>query len=139
MLYTHIVLHPVRLLRRLGIRKNLFGKKIAPFSTPETAFEAVGGCGLGMDLERLRKFMTKMRIDPDNVNRPLLISVVLHCLEGVLVFSERIDGDAKIESGSLRADRWGRKSGGGAILRRDREFPDSQPRVQGRPTALKAL
>jgi hypothetical protein len=76
------------LLRGLGIRKNLFGKKkrvLGPFSTPEAAFEAVGGCGLGMDLEGLRKFMTKLRKDPDRVKRPRVIPVVLHCLKYVRV------------------------------------------------------
>ena len=64
MRYTHMVLHPGRLLRRLGVVKYLFGKKklvLGPFSTPVAAFEAVGGCGLGMDFEGLRKFMTKLR------------------------------------------------------------------------------
>jgi hypothetical protein len=86
MRYTHMVLHPGRLLRRLGIVKNLFGKMkrvLGPFSTPEAAFEAVGGCGLGVDLEELRKFMTKLRMDADNVKRPRVIPVVLDCLKGV--------------------------------------------------------
>jgi hypothetical protein len=86
MRYTHMVLHPGRLLRGLGIRKNLIGKKkrvLGPFSTPEAAFEAVGGCGLGMDMEGLRKFMTKLRMDPDRVKRPRVIPVVLHCLKYV--------------------------------------------------------
>ena len=126
MRYTHMVLHPGRLLRRLGIVKNLFGKMkrvLGPFSTPEAAFEAVGGCGLGVDLEGLRKFMTKLRMDADNVKRPRVIPVVLDCLKGV-----RATNSVELS-----------QSDKGPVLSRAREFPHSQPRVQGLPTALTAL
>jgi hypothetical protein len=126
MRYNHMVLHPGRLLRGLGIRKNLIGKKkrvLGPFSTPEAAFEeAVGGCGLGMDLEGLRKFMTKKRMDPDRVKRPRVIPVVLHCLKDV-----RATNSVELSQSE------------GPVLRRAREFSHSQPRVRGRPTALTAL
>ena len=126
MRYTRMVLHRGRLLRRLGVVKNLFCKKkrvLGPFSTPEAAFEAVGGCGLGVDLEELRKFMTKLRMDADNVKRPRVIPVVLDCLKGV-----RATNSVELS-----------QSDKGPVLSRAREFPHSQPRVQGRPTALTAV
>ena len=125
MRYTHMVLHPGRLWRGLGIRKNLIGKKkrvLGPFSNPEAAFEAVGGCGLGMDLEGLRKFMAKLRMYPDRVKRPRVILVELHCLKG-----DRATNSVEFSQSE------------GPVLRKDREFSHSQPRVHGRPTALTAL
>jgi hypothetical protein len=55
-------------------------------------------------------------MDPDNVNRPRVIPVVLHAANSI-EFSQSE----------------------GPVLRRDREFSHSQPRVQGRLTALTAL
>ncbi len=77
-----------------------------------------------MDLEGLRKFMTKERMDPDRlgVKRPQVIPVVLHSLKGV-----RATNSVELSQSE------------GPVLCRAREFSHSQPRVQGRPTALTAF
>jgi hypothetical protein len=86
---THVLLRPGRALLQAGIRENLFGrlcKVIGPFSTPEEAWEEVGGCGLGMSFDNLRRYMTRLRKDRRTKEvLPVVVPVRLYCMEDVQV------------------------------------------------------
>ena len=78
---SQIMLRPGRELRRMGIRKNLMGKladSLAPFETPEAAWDRVGARGLGMDFDQPNAFLTRKRTGLFGVRR-LRVIVFLAC------------------------------------------------------------